>query len=48
MIRILDMSPVGAGAAVDDHRHQVVHPVGVHGIVRGVKQAELQGEDHPV
>ena len=42
------MSPVGAGAAVDHHRHQVVHPVGVDGVVRGVEQPELQGEDNTV
>ena len=45
---LITMSPVGAGAAVDHHRHQVVHPVGVDGVVRGVEQPELQGEDHSV
>ena len=43
-----DSSPVGAGAAVDDHSHQVVHPVGVHGVVRGVEQTELEGEHDPM
>ena len=33
---------------MDDHGHQVVHPVRVDGVIRGVEQAELQGEDHSV
>ena len=33
---------------MDDHRHQVVHPVRVDGVVRGVEEAELQREDHSV
>lgn len=35
-------------ATVNHHGHQVVHPVGVGGIPRGVEEPQLQGEHHPV
>ncbi len=42
------VSAVGSRPAVDDHGHQVVHPVGVDGVVGGVEEPELEREDHPV
>lgn len=35
-------------ATVNHHGHQVVHPVRVGGIPRGVEEPQLQWEHHPV
>ena len=33
---------------MDDDCHQVIHPVRVDSIVRGVEQPQLEGEDYSV
>lgn len=43
-IKICTDSP----ATMHHHSDQVVKPLGIGGIARGVKEAELQREDHAV
>ncbi len=42
------VAAVGARPAVDDDGHQVVHAVGVDGVVGGVEEPQLEREDDPV
>ena len=42
------MASVRSRTTMDDNGDQVVHSVRIEGVVRGVEQPELQGENHSV